>query len=127
MIHESCPGIYIPSVTYDIEPQFRTVLNLMDICYMFIPSLTSQNLAPYVGGGESQNRYLLRVPPPQVVVQCVHGLQAPHPPVSESETRHSAHSVKQARNVVLRALSASQLKLTQDSLLFVFQSVSGVI
>lgn len=56
-----------------------------------LTALTSQNFAPYLGGGESQNLNLLRVPPPQELVQCVQPLQAPHPPESDSATQqHTA-------------------------------------
>lgn len=48
---------------------------------------TSQNFAPYLGGGESQKRYLFLVPPAQVVEHGVHGLQSPHPPLSDSKTQ----------------------------------------
>ena len=47
----------------------------------------SQNLAPYLGGGESQIRNLFLVPAPQDDVQWVQALQLPHPPVSESTKR----------------------------------------
>ena len=61
------------------------------LCVHPITALTSQNFAPYLGGGESQNLNLLRVPPPQEEVQCVQPLQAPHPPESVSATlRHTA-------------------------------------
>lgn len=45
---------------------------------------TSQNFAPYRGGGESQKRYRFRTPPRQVVEQCVQLLHGPHPPESEA-------------------------------------------
>lgn len=45
---------------------------------------TSQNIAPYRGGGESQTRYLERVPSAHVVEHGVHSLHAPQPPRSES-------------------------------------------
>lgn len=50
--------------------------------------LTSQNLAPYLGGGESQNLYRFLVPPAQVVEHGVHSLQLPHFPVSVSEKNY---------------------------------------
>lgn len=50
-------------------------------------NLTSQNFAPYLGGGESQNRYRFLVPPAHVVEQGVQSLHGPHPPVSESANK----------------------------------------
>lgn len=47
-------------------------------------SFTSQNMAPYRGGGESQTRYRFRVPPAHVVEHGVHSLHWPQPPRSES-------------------------------------------
>lgn len=52
---------------------------------------TSQNLAPYLGGGESQNLYRFLVPPAQVVEHGVHSLQLPHFPVSVSAKKIMKH------------------------------------
>lgn len=53
--------------------------------YVFLKSFTSQNIAPYRGGGESQTRYRFLVPPLHVVLHFVHSLHGPHPPRSDSE------------------------------------------
>lgn len=45
---------------------------------------TSQNMAPYLGGGESHTRYRFFVPPAHAVEHGVHSLQGPQPPRSES-------------------------------------------
>ena len=45
----------------------------------------SQNLAPYLGGGESQIRNLFLVPTPHEEVHWVQALQLPQPPVSDSD------------------------------------------
>lgn len=52
---------------------------------IFLKSFTSQNIAPYRGGGESQTRYRFLVPPEHVELHGVHSLHDPHPPRSDSE------------------------------------------
>lgn len=55
-------------------------------------SFTSQNIAPYLGGGESQTRYRFLVPPAHVVEHGVHTLHAPQPPRSESMHKKQVQS-----------------------------------
>lgn len=45
---------------------------------------TSQNNAPYLGGGLSHTRYRFLVPPAHVVEQGVQSDHCPHPPRSDS-------------------------------------------
>lgn len=67
--------------------QFSALHTNADPRMKYSKALTSQNLAPYLGGGESQNLYRFLVPPAQVVEHGVHSLQLPHFPVSVSETK----------------------------------------
>lgn len=55
-------------------------------------SFTSQNIAPYLGGGESQTRYRFLVPPAHVVEHGVHSLHVPQPPRSESMHKKQVQS-----------------------------------
>lgn len=67
-------------------PCFRTSALLPCLWLSFVDYIkpTWQNFAPYFGGGVSQNRYRLRVPPTQELLQGLHALQGPQPAASFS-------------------------------------------